>query len=584
MADASFSIKAILKLVDEFTAPIRGVLGTADKFGKKFQDVGKSLSTYVSAPIIGFGYLMGRTVLDFEQRMNNVAAVSRASGEELARMRDLAKELGAATVFSSSEAASGMEFLARAGWKVNDILEGMPGLLALAAATGADLGFAADVTSNIMGAFGMEAAEAGRMADILAATTATANVDLTMLSESFKNAGPVAKNFGMSIEETAAAIGLLGNIGIQGGEAGTALRNSMLRLASPASDATKMLKALGVATTDSQGNLRAYADIMTDFGMKIEKFGTGTQLKAMDTLFGVRTIAGATELIKQAKSGALQDYAAQIADAAGAAERMAAVMNSGAPGAVEELSSAFEGLQIAIAESGALQFFTSVVKALKTFVDILASSSPETMRFVSIIAGIAAVVGPVTVALGFIATAIAAISLPVLAVTAAITLLIAGIVALVVYWDDLVAAAESALGWIAGQVSSLVDLWGRWRDGTISTFDAIVEYAGLAYEAIEPIIDAITWLAKNNGLVLLWRGGAGLYNSLFGGEENAAEAEPGIAARTAAAGQAGAQQYNAEIAVRFEDAPPGLRVEKSEAKQPGVSIDTDVGYNMVGVY
>ena len=557
---ADYSIKAIIKAVDQFTAPVRGMIGTAQQFGKTATRMGRSLSFGLTAPIVAFGVMAGAASLKFDQAMNNVAAVTRAPADQLRSMRDLAKQLGSSTQFSASQAASGMEFLGRAGWKTNQILAGTPALLSLAAATSSDLGFAADVASNIMGAFNIQATEAGRVADILSATTASANVDITMLAEGFKSAGPVAKLFGMSLEQTSAALGLLGNIGIQGAEGGTALRNSMLRLAAPASDASKMLAALGVKTTDAKGNMRAYADIVTDFGKRIEKLGSGTQIQAMNTLFGVRTVAGASELIKQAKSGALQEYAHQLENVTGRADEMAAVMNKGAPGAIKAFLSAFEGLQLAFADSGVSEFVTKIINTMTVFIQKLSHANPAVLKFIAAVAGFAAVLGPVILALGLVATAVAAISLPMILITAGIIALGAAIVAVVVYWDDIKAAASGALSTIVG-------------------------WAETAYKAVKPLIDAIGWVIKHSPAGLMVQAGMKVASLVSGGGNSgaAAGAPPGVAARSAAAQSGGAQSVNGQMVVRFDNAPPGMRVESTKTNSPGMSLDADVGHNMAAV-
>jgi TP901 family phage tail tape measure protein len=420
------TVRRINQQIDGMVAPIRrvaselrtlreavnanAVVQGLESIGKSARQVGRQMSTYVTAPILGAGALITRTAVDFEQGMNNIAAVSRAPADELARMRDLAKELGRTTQFSASEAAAGMEFLARAGWETNQILAGTPGLLNLAAATGSDLGFSADVASNIMGSFGMAAEETNRVADVLAATTASANVDLRMLAEGFSKAGKVADDFGMSFEETAAALGLLGNIGIQGGEGGTALRNSMLQLVSPSSEASKMLAGMGVETKDAAGNMRAYADIMTDFGQRLEFLGSGEQLEAMAALFGVRTVTGASELIKQARNGELQEYASQLNDVTGRSKEMADIMNEGLPGAIRSMKSAFEGLQLQIAESGMIDDITTLVTRLTEFLRNLTETNPKTIRFVTILAAVAAAIGPVLMGFGLMASGLAAVA------------------------------------------------------------------------------------------------------------------------------------------------------------------------------
>src|SRR5690606_25493246 len=193
---------------------------------------------------------------DFQAGMNQVRAVSGATGDELAALETQAKELGRTTQFSASEAADGMGYLAMAGFEANEILGSMPSVLQLAAAAQMDLGRAADITSNILTGYGMEVDELGHANDVLVNAMTRANVDLTMLGESFKYVGPVAKSAGVTFEESAAAIGLLGNAGIQGSMAGTALRGAISRLLNPTGEAARTLERLGVNAVTSSGELR----------------------------------------------------------------------------------------------------------------------------------------------------------------------------------------------------------------------------------------------------------------------------------------------------------------------------------------
>ena len=209
-------------------------------FGNGMSSVGKSMTVGLTAPIAAFGASTISTAVKFEQSMNKVEALTKATGKPLIKMRDLAKDMGASTQFSASQAADAMGFLGMAGMNTNQILTATPAILDLAAASGTDLARSADIASNIMGAFGLKAKDMTHIANVLARTTAGANVDMNMLAESMKAAGPVAKSYGLSIEETSAAIGLLGNVGIQGSLAGNSLKNMMLNLTAPASRAKKI--------------------------------------------------------------------------------------------------------------------------------------------------------------------------------------------------------------------------------------------------------------------------------------------------------------------------------------------------------
>ena len=202
------------------------------------------------------------TYNDFETGMSAVKSLSGATNEEFIQLKQTAKDLGATTAFSASEASEGMQYLAMAGWDTNEIIAAMPGLLDLAAAGATDLGAAADIVSDVMTAMGMEANEASRAADVFAKAATSSNTTVEMLGETMKYAAPIAHTFGMSLEEVAALAGMMANAGIKGSQAGTALRASLLRMSKPTTDMQKTMTELGISFTDANGNMKKTGDIV----------------------------------------------------------------------------------------------------------------------------------------------------------------------------------------------------------------------------------------------------------------------------------------------------------------------------------
>ena len=217
-----------------------------DKFGKTATDIGKSMSAKVTAPILGVGAAATKMGMDFEAAMSKVQALSGATADEMAKLREQAREMGAATVFSASEAAEAQAFLAMAGYDVAQIMDSLPGLLDLAAAGQLDLGRAADITTNIMSGFNIEAEKTTEVADVLAKAAASANTSVEQMGDAMSYVAPVAAGAGISLEETAAAIGILSNAGIQGQRAGTALRGIIASLQNPTGQTAKALETLGL--------------------------------------------------------------------------------------------------------------------------------------------------------------------------------------------------------------------------------------------------------------------------------------------------------------------------------------------------
>lgn len=327
--------------------------------------------------------------IDFSSSMSNVQAISGATGDEMEQLEQSARNLGATTVFSASDVSDAFGYMAMAGWKTNDMLSGIDGVLNLAAASGEDLATTSDIVTDALTAFGMEAGEAGRLADVMAAASSNANTNVGMLGESFKYVAPVAGSMGYSAEDTAAALGLMANAGIKASQGGTALRTVLTNLSKPTDDMQKAMDQLGVSLTDDEGNMYSLHEVMDQLRegfsglqeMTDEQKETLAALdqdladgcmtaedyeKAVDELVGTTDDAtGATKAQvaamlagKTGMSGLMaivnaseSDYA-KLTDAidgsAGAAEEMADTMQDNLGGDIKELNSAMEEFKLKI--------------------------------------------------------------------------------------------------------------------------------------------------------------------------------------------------------------------------------------------
>jgi TP901 family phage tail tape measure protein len=321
--------------------------------------------------LFGMGSML-RPGVEFGAQMSAVQAVMRLerSDPRFQALKAQARDLGDSTSFSATQAAQGQEFLARAGFDAEAILAALPGVLDLAKANRMDLGRTADISSNILSAYGLDPAQMGRVGDVLTATTTRANVNLEMLGNTMKYMGPVAKQFGISLEESAAMAGLLGNVGIQGEQAGTTLRAMMLRVAAPTSTAAAMLKELGIQTADAQGNLRAMPAILADLARATEEMGTATQADYLKAIFGEEAIAGVMELLQRQGTKGITQFSEVLGDAAGANARTAAIMANNIKGDLDGLSSAWEEIGITLTDTnngalrGLIQSVTEIVRGL----------------------------------------------------------------------------------------------------------------------------------------------------------------------------------------------------------------------------
>lgn len=258
------------KELDNFTKKGTTAGQKISSVGSAMTGVGNSLTATVTTPIVGVGAAAVKASMDFEAGMSNVQAISGATGRDMERLRELALEMGAKTKFSSTEAADGFSYMAMAGWKTEDMLAGLPGIMYLAEAANYDLAATSDIVTDALTAFGMTAEESGHFADILASASSNANTNVAMMGETFKYAAPIAGALGYSAEDTAIAIGLMANSGIKASQAGTSLRSIMNRLTGTNDKAATAMGVLGIAFADADGNARPFKDIMDDLRLAFQ--------------------------------------------------------------------------------------------------------------------------------------------------------------------------------------------------------------------------------------------------------------------------------------------------------------------------
>ena len=268
--------------------------------GGKIADVGKTLTTHVTVPIAAAGTAAVKTAADFDAAMSKVAAVSGATGDELDALRDKAREMGAKTKFSASEAADAMNYMAMAGWKTGDMLDGIEGIMNLAAASGEDLATTSDIVTDALTAFGLTAADSGHFADVLAAASSNANTNVSMMGETFKYCAPVAGALGFSCEDTAQAIGLMANSGIKSTQAGTALRTIMNTLAGDVKICGDAIGTVEIATMNADGSMRELNDILADCRTAFSQLSESEQANAAKALVGKNAMSGFLALMNAA--------------------------------------------------------------------------------------------------------------------------------------------------------------------------------------------------------------------------------------------------------------------------------------------
>lgn len=362
---------------------LRSGLNRAEQHGQRttgvlnrgFSSVGRmagSMGAAVGTSAIAIGGMAGMALgagaalvgivsagANFEQVMSKVAAVSGASGSEMKQLQAQAKELGATTQFSATQAGEGMMYLAQAGFKTNDILTAMPGMLDLAAAGALDLGTAADIASNIMSGFGLKADRATHTADVLAKAAADANTDVTEMGEAMKYAAGTAHTVGFTMEETSAAMMAMSNSGLKGSVAGQAFATSLGRLAKPTKEMRKVMDELNLSFFDSQGKIKPLPTIIKELEDKTGSMTAQQKSATLTTLFGAEAYKNWAALL-QAGSGYLAENTKALEQADGAARKMADTMTNNLKGKWDEFTSALEGLAITI--------FTLIAPALGAIV------------------------------------------------------------------------------------------------------------------------------------------------------------------------------------------------------------------------
>jgi TP901 family phage tail tape measure protein len=451
------------------------------RIGGGMQTAGKALTLGLTAPLVAFGGLALIAAADFESAMKRVGALSGASGEDLQRLEDQAKQLGASTQFSAGQAADAMGFLAMAGFDADEILGAMPSTLRLAAAAQMDLAQAADITSNILTGYGMEVEDLAHANDVLVKAFTSANVDLSMLGESLKYVGPIARAAGVDFEEVVAAIGLLGNAGIQGSMAGTSLRMIIGALAPATGAAAVQLRKMGVATHDSAGQMLPLADIVGG----LERVG----LSAGDALaiFGQRAGPAMAALVSQG-GDALRDFTTNLRDSAGTAEMIAGVQMQGLHGAFKLLKSAIEAVQIAIAQSGLLGWVTGLITKAAELLQGLSQLSPGVLQFATVVGVALAALGPLLFAFGTLLAFLPSIKVGFVLFSTAMTALpglLGGVgAALGVFLISPLGLGVAALG-------ALIVFFPQVRAAAMPVLEAIGVGLGALLGAVWPLVAAI---------------------------------------------------------------------------------------------
>ncbi|PVZ29182.1 TP901 family phage tail tape measure protein [Klebsiella sp. GL120222-02] len=475
---------------------------------EKAKETGAKLrggGTMAVAGAAAAGYAGGRFLapaVGFDEEISRVQALTRLDkgDSQLAALRAQAKKLGAETAFTTRDAASGQAFLAMAGFTPQSIQAALPGVLNMALAGGMELGESADIGSNILSQFTLPAGEMNRVSDVLTAAFTRTNTDLRSLGDTMKYAGPVASKLGISLEEAAGMAGILANNGLRGSDAGTAMRASLARLASPTAGAAKALKQLGISVSDAGGKMRPIETILSDLYKATKKYGQVDQVSFFKDIAGEEAFVGLQTLVAGAGSGELQKLVRELKVAGGEASAVAKKIADNLSGDLKNLDSAWEGFRIQIEETvdGPLRKLTQGLSDAITTAIEWVKANPRLAQTLLLVAGGALAL---TVAVGALSLAVGILIGPLAKLQLGFTVLTGGRGILGTI------AAFRTLGTAAGPVMASMRGWPVVVSGVASGFGRISAIlpairAGLLGAFLAPGA-ALTSLGKNLAMLML---------------------------------------------------------------------------------
>ena len=311
---------------------------------------------------------------NFESAMSQVEAVSGASADDIERLTDKAKEMGARTKFSATESAEAFNYMAMAGWKTEDMLGGIEGIMNLAAASGSDLATTSDIVTDALTAMGYSAKDAGRLADVMAAASSNANTNVEMMGQTFQYAAPIVGALGYNMEDTAVAIGMMANAGIKGEKAGTALRSILTRLSAPPKECAQAMEELDLSITNADGTMKPFVTVMQDLRKKFKGLSESQQTQLAKSIAGQEAMSGLLAVVNGAETD-FKKLTKAVKESEGAAQDMADTMNDNVSGQLTLLKSQIEGEMIKVFEKAAPQ----IRKAIETISNALENVNWDTV-------------------------------------------------------------------------------------------------------------------------------------------------------------------------------------------------------------
>ena len=510
-----------LKRLEEQANQSATALQKISATGEKLQTVGSNIESAgkkmlpVTGAVTALGTAAVKTAADFDTAMSQVAAVSGATGSDLDALRDKAREMGAKTKFSASEAAEAMNYMAMAGWKTTDMLGGIEGIMNLAAASGEDLATTSDIVTDALTAFGLSADDSGHFADVLAAASSNANTNVSMMGETFKYCAPIAGALGFSVEDTAEAIGLMANAGIKSSQAGTSLRTIMNNLTGEVKICGSSIGEVTIATTNADGSMRGLSDILADCRVAFSGLSESEKAAAAETLVGKNAMSGFLALMNAGEAD-INKLSGAIANCDGKSAEMAATMQDNLAGQLQILKSQLEELAISFGEL-LMPAIRTIVGWIQQFVDWLNGMDEGTKKVIMTVALLAAALGPVLIVIGKVISAVGTIMTIVPKIAGVInvvkgafaalnaTMLANPIVLIIAAIAALVAAFIYLWNNCEGFRQFWIDLWENIKAVAVAVWTAISEFFTAAWEAIKLAAETV-WNGIRDFFSGLWEG------------------------------------------------------------------------------
>ena len=501
-----------LKRLEEQANQSATALQKISATGEKLKDVGSNIEGAgkkllpVTATVTALGTASVKTAADFE------------AASDLEALTKKAREMGSKTKFSASEAAEAMNYMAMAGWKTEDMLSGIEGVMNLAAASGEDLATTSDIVTDALTAFGLSAQDSGHFADVLAAASSNANTNVSMMGETFKYCAPIAGALGFSVEDTAEAIGLMANAGIKSTQAGTSLRTIMTNLSGEVKICGENIGEVTVATTNADGSMRDLSDILADCRTAFSGLSESEKAAAAESLVGKNAMSGFLALMN-AGEGDIAKLSGAIENCNGAAQSMADTMNNNLEGQLTILKSQLQELAISFGEI-LLPAVKKIVGWVQGFIDVL-NSLPDGVKETSVtVALIAAALGPVLIIIGKIITAVGTIMTIVPKVVGVIKAVKTAFLALNA--TMLANPIVLIIAAIAALVAAFIYLWNNcdeFRQFWIDLWESIKEIAVAVWEALKEFFVA-AWEFIKTTAETVWNGLASFFTGLWEGIKN----------------------------------------------------------------